>query len=34
SDVEDVVDDIFGKNDINDNEEEGDDRQEAAAELA
>ncbi|CAF3725633.1 unnamed protein product [Rotaria socialis] len=33
SDVEDVVDDIFG-NAVNDNDEEVDDRQEAAAELA
>ena len=33
SDVEDVVDDIFGK-DNNDNEEEGNDQAEAAAELA
>ncbi|CAF3622863.1 unnamed protein product [Rotaria sp. Silwood1] len=33
SDVEDVVDDIFGK-DVNDNEEGGDDREEVAAELA
>lgn len=33
SDVEDVVDDIFGK-DNNDNEEGGDDQAEVAAELA
>ncbi|CAF1283347.1 unnamed protein product [Rotaria sordida] len=33
SDVEDVVDDIFGK-DVNDNEEEGNDQEEVAAELA
>ncbi|CAF4600788.1 unnamed protein product, partial [Rotaria sp. Silwood2] len=33
SDVEDVVDDIFGK-DVNDNEDGGDDQEEVAAELA